>query len=138
MNYRILEMLSGVAVLSLSLSSAAVAKVTCKGVDTALTAERKATYSKLIANSLNAKVAASKVEIETYMEASSWSVVYADVPVADPGYFFFKSVNEKPEFKDVWGGMADESEIPELVRWAERLGAPKSVAECFARNAVDE
>lgn len=138
MKYRTLDILVGVAAFSLNLSSVAVAKVTCKDVDTALTSERKATYSKLVANSLDSKVSASKVEIQAYMEASSWSVVYAGVPVADPGYFFFRSVNGKPEFKEVWGGMADESETPELVRWAEKLGAPKSVAECFARNAVSD
>ncbi|TKT75059.1 hypothetical protein [Aquamicrobium sp. LC103] len=114
------------------------ANLSCKGVDTALTPERKATYSTLVAHSLDAKVAASKVEIHTFMEAASWSVVYADVPIADPGYFFFKIVDGKPRFEEVWGGMADESETPELVRWAEKLGTPRSVAECFAKAAVSE
>lgn len=104
----------------------------CKGVDTKLSAQRKSDYSKLVARSLNQDVKPSKVSVMKFMQAGSWTVVYADVPVADPGYFFFDSSSGSPVFKDVWGGVADKSEEPDIAKWATALGANKMIASCFA------
>ncbi|KKX25718.1 hypothetical protein [Rhizobium sp. LC145] len=115
---------------------AALAADPCKGVDTNLSAQRKADYSKLVAKSLRQNVKPSKISVMKFMQAGTWTVVYADVPVADPGYFFFDSSSGLPVFKDVWGGVADKSEEPEITKWATALGANKMIASCFADMVI--
>jgi hypothetical protein len=110
----------------------AQAESACRGVDTHLTKLRRADYAKLIAESLDRNVKPSNVDVDKFMQAGTWTVVYADVPDADPGYFFFDSSTGKPEFKDVWGGVAEKSEAPEIFKWATKLGANKAIASCFA------
>jgi hypothetical protein len=107
----------------------------CRGVDTRLTKQRRVDYAKLIAESLGQNVKSSAVEVNQFMHAGKWTVVYANVPTADPGYFFFESSAGKPQFKDVWGGVAQKSEAPEIFKWATKLGANKVIASCF-RDAV--
>jgi hypothetical protein len=102
----------------------------CKGVDMRLTKQRRIDYAKLVAESLNQNVKPSTVD--KFMQAGAWTVVYADVPTADPGYFFFESSKGQPRFKDVWGGVAQKSEAPEIFKWATKLGANKAIASCFA------
>ena len=117
-------------------SNAAMASNPCDGVDTKLTAQRKADYARLIANSLDQHVEVSTVDVLEFMQAGTWTVVYAAVPIADPGYFFFDSSSGKPVFKDVWGGFAEESEAPEIAKWARSVGASETIASCFAHTVV--
>ncbi|MEI5681835.1 hypothetical protein AAAK29_25690 [Mesorhizobium sp. CCNWLW179-1] len=65
------------------------------------------------------------------MQSGIWTVVFTEVSVADPGYFFFESSTGGPVFKDVWGGMADEGDGPEITKWAKKLGANNVIASCF-------
>lgn len=116
--------------------NAALAAPPCKGVDTNLTAQRKSDYAKLVAKSLDQNVKPSKVTVMAFMQSDTWTVVYANVPVAEPGYFFFDSATGSPVFKDVWGGVAMKSEAPEIAKWARDLGANKSIASCFASTVV--
>ncbi len=121
---------------SLSLISPAVmAQETCFSLDTALTVVRTQEYAPLIAQAAEGTTP-EQVEFMTFAESGNWSVVYAATPVADPGYFFFEKVSGKNQFKDVWAGMADPSEQPELVKWAVALGAPTDLATCFAESAA--
>ena len=108
----------------------------CKGVDTKLTTQRKSDYAKLVATSLDQNVKPSKINIEDFMQSGTWTVVFAEVPVADPGYFFFDSSSGKPVFKEVWGGIAGKDEIPEILKWARDLGANKTIASCFAETVA--
>ncbi|MGW9465076.1 hypothetical protein ACWGSJ_19480 [Brucella cytisi] len=114
----------------------AFAKSACDGVTTTLTIQQKSDYTSLIAQSLGKKVKPASISIESFMQYGNWSVVYADVPVADPGYFFFDHSSKQPKLKDVWGGMAERSEIPDLIKWAKKLGANKQIAACFADTAT--
>ena len=111
---------------------AALAGDRCEGVDTKLTAQRKSDYAKLVAKSLDQNVKPSQVDVQDFMQSGTWTVVFAGVPVADPGYFFFDSSSGKPDFKDVWGGVAEKGEAPEIAKWARDLGANKTIASCFA------
>ncbi|WKL40213.1 hypothetical protein Q1M64_09170 (plasmid) [Sinorhizobium meliloti] len=87
----------GLAAVILQLPQhAALAADPCKGVDTKLSATRKADYSRLVANGLDQKVQPSKISIINFMQAGTWTIVYADVPVADPGYFFLRLFVRKP------------------------------------------
>ena len=117
-------------------TGSAFAKSACDGVATTLTKQQKTDYRSLIAQSLGKKVKPASVNIESFMQYGNWAVAYADVPVADPGYFFFDLSGKVPKLKDVWGGMAERSEIPDLVKWAEKLGANKQIAACFADTAT--
>lgn len=131
--------LGGTLVLSVLLAQEPSYAVSlCDGVDTQLTKQRKLDYAKLIAVSLGGKVKPSKVGVENFMQSGTWTVVFADVPIADPGYFFFDESAGKPVFKDVWGGMADKSEMPDLIKWAKELGANPKIASCFADTATGE
>lgn len=103
----------------------------CRGVDTRLTKQRRVDYRKLVAESLNQNVKPSTVDVYEFMQAGTWTMVYATVPVADPGYFFFDSSAGRPQFKDVWGGVAQKSDAPEIFKWATKLGANKAIASCF-------
>ncbi|MBN9045712.1 MAG: hypothetical protein J0H18_08600 [Rhizobiales bacterium] len=108
----------------------------CAGVDRTLTSELRKEYAVLISRSLEVKVKPSKVDIDSIMQAGTWTVVYASTPVADPGYFFFDSSSGKPVFKDVWGGVANKGEAPEIAKWARKLGANKTIASCFANTVA--
>jgi hypothetical protein len=120
--------LAGVAHLA---CQPAFAGQACKDVDTRLTKQRRVNYAKLVAESLDQNVKPSTVDVTRFMQAGTWTVVYANVPVADPGYFFFESSRGQPQFKDVWGGVAQKSEAPEIFKWATKLGANKAIASCF-------
>ena len=94
--------------------------------------QRRVDYAKRVAESLNQNVKPSTVDVNKFMQAGTWTVVYADVPTADPGYFFFESSTGRPQFKDAWGGVAQKSEAREIFKWATKLGANKAIASCFA------
>ena len=136
-------MIKTASILGLMLSAlltsahAASAKSACDGVTTTISTQQKADYAALIAKSFGKKVKPASVKINSFMQYDKWSIVYADVPVADPGYFFFDISPNVPKFKDVWGGIADESEMPEIVKWAKGIGANEKIAECFARTVAD-
>ncbi|MND69808.1 hypothetical protein D3C80_613030 [compost metagenome] len=66
------------------------------------------------------------------MRSGMWTIVYASTPITDPGYFFFDSSTGKSVFKDVWGGVAEKGEAPEIAKWARSLGANKAISDCFA------
>ena len=124
--------LAGVAHLACDPAIAGHAGQACRGVDTRLTKQRRVDYGKLVAErTLNQNVKPSTVDVYEFMQAGTWTMVYATVPVADPGYFFFDSSAGRPRFKDVWGGVAQRSEAPEIFKWATKLGANKAIASCF-------
>lgn len=114
----------------------------CLGVDTELTDQRGAEYTNLIVGTFSEdldpseRFQSSDVEIYSFLESETWSAVYAAIPTADIAMFFFEQVDGERQFKDVWGGMAEPSERPDLIKWAENLGAPQALATCFAEQMV--
>lgn len=115
----------------------------CAGVDTVLTDERTQEYAVLIADSISQdlepseRFQATDVEIYDFLESGTWSAVYGAVPTADIGMFFFEEEDGRKQFRDVWGGMAEPSERPDLIDWARDLGAPENLATCFAHYIID-
>lgn len=124
----------------------AIAAGPCSGVDMQLTEQRKVDYANLIAQAFDKKLLAiesvgkklkpSEVKIENFMQAEKWTVVYASVPNSENGYFFFDSSSGTSKFKEVWGGYAQKSEIPEIKKWVLKLGANKIIASCFANTVT--
>lgn len=109
----------------------------CDGVNTALTDAHKHEYAGLVAAAMDHKVKPSAVDISKFMESGAWSAVYASTPIADDGVLFFEAVSGQKRFKDVWGGVADPEDRPELIKWARALGAPENLAKCFAHVVID-
>lgn len=103
----------------------------CDGMDTQLTNARRHEYAELVSGAMEHKVRPGKVEVSSFTGGDAWSVVLASTPIADPGYFFFESVDGRQVFKDVWAGVAEQDEVPGVVQWVEDLGAPESFAKCF-------
>lgn len=116
--------------LATSMAPAFAAHNVCHGVQVDVTNARKQQYAPLVAAEVDIKPA--QVEFSAIMESGSWSAAYVSTPVSDDGVMFFQTVDGKKRFRDVWGGWAEPSESPELIAWAEKLGAPADLAKCFA------
>lgn len=108
----------------------------CDGVDTALTEARTKEYSQLVAGALKRKLKPASIDISNFMESGSWSAVYASTPISDPGVLFFNKVGDRKVFIDVWAGIAEEDDRPDIITWAEGIGAPAPIAQCFADTVV--
>jgi hypothetical protein len=126
-----------VALLCL-LTGMAGAATPCAGVDQALSSARKQEYAALVANFLSNKAKRSEIKVMSFMQEGAWSVAYVSTPVSDDGYVFFEETQGAKHGKDVWGGMAQPAEQPEITTWAKKLGAPDNLARCFARHATGE
>lgn len=123
--------------LVIGATGAASAAVPCTGVDTRLTDARRQSYAPLVAGALTERVGSSEVAIRHYLADGGWGVLGAEVPVADgEGFFFFERTGDKLRLRDTWAGYADPSELAELAEWARKLGAPETLARCFAHEAV--
>ena len=128
----------GAATLSLMvLTLPALAQESCAELDTALTVVRAQEFAPLVAQAAEG-TKPEQVEFMDFATSGDWSFVHAATPVADPGFFFFQKVGGKHQFKDVWGGIALASERPEVVSWADALGAPANLTACFADSAVGD
>ena len=108
----------------------------CATVDQRLTHDLKIQFAPLIAKSFEGNVKSSKIDIDSIMRSGTWTIVHAFTPVSDPGYFFFDSSTGDNVFKDVWGGIAEKGEAPEIARWARSLGANKAISACFANTVA--
>ena len=109
----------------------------CDGIKVDVTTARKQEYAPLVAAAMDNKVKPAQVKFEAILESGNWSAASISTPVADDGMMFFQTVNRKKRFRDVWGGVADPSEKPELVSWAKKLGAPEALARCFAQTVTE-
>ncbi|MHC1551504.1 hypothetical protein [Phyllobacterium sp. K27] len=127
----------GIGWLAVMLPSALGAGSVCEGVKLELTKARKQAYAPLVAAAVDNKVKPAKVEFNAILESGDWSAAYVSTPIADDGMMFFQNVNGQKQFRDVWGGYADESEKPDLISWAKKLGAPDKLARCFAQIVTD-
>ena len=121
-----------------AMAGAAHADEPCAGVDTELTDARQQEYAGLVVEAMAADVQSSDVEIHNFLESGTWSAVYISVPVAEDGMFFFEEADGVKEFRDVWGGWAEPSDRPDLIAWAEDLGAPEDLASCFADVVIGD
>lgn len=141
---------SGLAIIAIIVAttgtpSLADADDACVGVTTDLTDQLITNYADLIVNAFSEdlepseRFQSSDVEIYKFLESDDWSAVLAAIPTADIGMFFFEEGNGEKQFKDVWGGMpAEPSERPDLIQWAEALGAPQALATCFADQMIGD
>lgn len=136
--------LAAITVIFTTTGTHAVADDACADVVTDLTVQRADRYADLIASTFSEdlepseRLLPSDVEISAVLENGDWSAVNAAIPTADIAMLFFEKVDGEKQFKDAWGGMAEPSERPELIEWAEALGAPENLATCFADQMVSD
>lgn len=123
--------------LGLMVPSALAATKVCDGVKLELTTVRKQEYAPLVASAVDNKVKPSQVEFNALLESGTWSAAYVSIPIPDDGMMFFQTVNGKKQYRDVWAGYADDSDRPDLISWAKKLGAPEPLARCFAQVVTD-
>ena len=129
--------MTGLAGLGMTMTSASAANNTCDGVKVEVTKARKQEYAPLVVSAMDNKFKPSQAKFITIMESGNWSAAYVSTPVSDDGVMFFQTVKGKKQFRDVWGGYAEPSEKPELVSWAKKLGAPQGLADCFAEIVTE-
>jgi hypothetical protein len=110
----------------------------CVDVSVEITEARKHEYAPLVVKAIGGKAKASQVKFHSVLESGPWSAVYIGTPATDDAVLFFESINGRTQFKELWGGWADPSERPELIKWAKDLGAPDKLARCFAETVTGE
>ncbi|WGI79026.1 hypothetical protein QC756_30470 (plasmid) [Sinorhizobium meliloti] len=123
----------GLAAVILQLPQhAALAADPCKGVDTKLSATRKADYSRLVAKGLDQKANRPRSASSVLCRPAHGRLYMPMSRLLTQAIFFFDSSSGKPVLKEVWGGIAEKSDEPEIGKWARDLGANKMIASCFA------
>ncbi|MBV7483875.1 hypothetical protein [Bordetella sp. BOR01] len=105
----------------------------CDGLAMAVNAQNHDAYATAAAQALTGHVRPASIKMNRLYRAGAWSAAWLDIPGHESGVFFFEDQGAVPGFKEVWGGIADPSEMPELVAWARKLGAPQDLARCFAQ-----
>ena len=123
-------------VLAIAPSASTATISSCKTLDTRLTPQRSSEYARLAANAMTAKIRPKDVKIRQYMQSGVWSAVYVSTPVSEDGMMFFLSNGKTKQFKGVWGGWATPDDRKELISWAEGIGAPPTLARCFADSVT--
>ena len=123
-------------VMAIAPSASAATISSCKTLDTRLTPQRSSECARLAANAMTAKIRPKDVKIRQYMQSGAWSAVYVSTPVSEDGMMFFLSNGKTKQFKGVWGGWATPDDRKELISWAEGIGAPPTLARCFADSVT--
>ncbi len=135
MNHRMARRVGGAALLGVAMAAWAGAGHAdpCDGLAVAMNADNHKTYATAAARGLTVQVRPASIKMEKLYRDGAWSAAWLDIPGQESGVFFFQDRDGAPRFKEVWGGMADASDRPDLVKWARQLGAPEGLARCFAQ-----
>ncbi|AIA46953.1 hypothetical protein L085_07510 [Serratia sp. FS14] len=75
---------------------------------------------------------AKQIEISDVLAEKEWLAVFASTKISDPGVFFFKD----KEFIDVWGGVVEQDEKSNVLKWAKSIHAPGRLTQCFFEEIV--
>lgn len=130
--------LFGIAVAALLLSACTSSgRDACEDIKVPLTDELEEEYVKLTSEALKTSDP-GPIAIESILVSGAWSVAYIIPEKIEAGYAFFEDSDGQKTLKGVWGGVATSDERPEVVTWAEELGAPTELAACFASRAASD
>lgn len=110
----------------------------CGLIDTHLTEMRRHEYAGLIAHEFGDGLHRTDVTLYDYLGSGNWSAVYGDIPTAETAYFFFETHGSSHRYRDVWSGIALPSDRDAILRWAEDLGVPDDLAQCFVDRVIIE
>ncbi len=108
----------------------------CDGVDRSLTPERKAAFSIAIAKQLHLR----KVDVWEAFQFGGWSIIYVDVPEADPPFLFYSHDPRTSSPVTMWSGAAAYFEEQEIKTWTLKNapGIPPKLANCFAWHVTKD
>ncbi|WP_142591077.1 hypothetical protein [Serratia marcescens] len=110
----------------------ASATVDCASLKLKINAENKSLYQGLVQKVLTEKVSSKQIDVSEVLADKEWLAIFASTKTSEPGVFFFK--NKK--FIDVWGGMVEQDEKPNVLKWAQGIHAPGTLTQCFFDEIV--
>ncbi|MGP3004045.1 hypothetical protein, partial [Serratia bockelmannii] len=110
----------------------ASASVDCANLKQKINAENKRLYQGLVQEVLTEKVSSKKIDVSEVLADKEWLAIFASTKTSEPGIFFFKS----KEFIDVWGGMVEQEEKTNVLKWAQGIHAPGTLTQCFFDEIV--
>ncbi|RLZ07718.1 hypothetical protein EAH57_12415 [Acinetobacter sp. 2JN-4] len=112
----------------------------CETTIIQLTPPLREKYAHQVANYINQKVNSNDIQIQKVIEIGLWSAANITTQVSDPAWFIFekkfKQKNGELQVKDVWAGIAEESDHQMLIDRITKLGAPEDFAYCFADAVI--
>jgi hypothetical protein len=111
---------------------------TCKRVDQELTSLRRQRYVPQIAANTPGHPLPTDINIQRFMRAGEWTVIFAKLGNAERGVYFFRSTQGKDVLKSTWGGVLGTDEESDLISWTRSLDPhfPEQLAICFARGVA--
>lgn len=108
----------------------------CKANIVELSPSLREEYARRVANYINQKVNGNDIQIQKVISISHWSAANIATQISDPAWFVFEQKNGEMQVKDVWAGIAEESDHQMLIDRVTKLGAPEDFAYCFADAAI--
>lgn len=110
----------------------ASATVDCVSLKLKINADNKSLYQGLVQKALAEKVSSKKIDVSEVLADKEWLAIFASTEISDPGVFFFKNKG----FIDVWGGMVEQNEKRNVLKWAQDIHLPDMLTQCFFEEIV--
>ncbi|MEN4909950.1 hypothetical protein [Rahnella bonaserana] len=110
----------------------ASATVDCGNLKLKINAGNNPFYQDLVQKVLVEKVSSKQIDVSEVLSNEGWLAIFASTKTSEPGVFFFQ--NKK--FIDVWGGMVEQDEKTNVLKWAHGIHAPEQLAHCFFDEIV--
>ncbi len=110
----------------------ASATVDCANLKLKINAENKSFYQGLVQKILTEKVSTNQIDVSEFLANKEWLAIFASTKTSEPGVFFFKN----KEFIDVWGGLVEQDEKPDVLKWTQGIHAPGMLTQCFFEEIV--
>ncbi|WP_439292227.1 MULTISPECIES: hypothetical protein [Rahnella] len=110
----------------------ASATVDCGNLKLKINAGNNPFYQDLVQKVLVEKVSSKQIDVSEVLSNEGWLAIFASTKTSEPGVFFFQ--NKK--FIDVWGGMVEQDEKTNVLKWAHGIHAPEQLTHCFFDEIV--
>jgi hypothetical protein len=126
-----------ITAITLLLSSFSVFAATpCTGASTTLTSAQRKMYARSISSNLTKWQSPALIKIDETLTLHNWTAVWAAPKDMEQGVFIYSQEKSGLTFHDVWGGYAEPSDKPIIVRWVKKLApsVPDDFAECVAET----
>lgn len=108
----------------------------CKADIVELSPSLREEYARRVANYINQKVNSNDIQIQKIISSGNWSAANIATQISDPAWFVFEQKNGEMQVKDVWAGIAEESDHQMLINRVTKLGVPEDFAACFADAVI--
>lgn len=112
----------------------ASAAVDCANLKQKINMESKIFYQGLVQEVLTEKVSSKQIDVSEVLADKEWLAIFASTKTSELGVFFFKN----KEFIDVWGGMVEQDEKNNVLKWAKGIHSPGTLTKCFFDELVKQ